>query len=98
MLVCALDLDVAFVYVVGRLDGVLLGVLDHGLLGLDDLGHVGEHGGEFGEGHLDALELVVAGSYGAEDGCRLAGAVGFQLSRISLFSNTKFIAGIMCLW
>jgi len=65
MCVCFVDLRVAFVYILGRLDGVLLRVLDNWVLGLDDLRHVGEHGREFGESSFDALELIVAGSDGA---------------------------------
>jgi hypothetical protein len=67
MLVCLVNLSVAFVYVLGGFDSVLLGVLDDWILSFYNLSHIREHGGQFGESCFDALELVVAGPDGAEN-------------------------------
>jgi len=67
MLVRLVDLGVAFVYILGCLDGVLLRVLDHRVLSFYDLGHVCEHSSQFCESAFNALELVVASTNSAEN-------------------------------
>lgn len=98
MLVRLLNLCISFIDVVSGLDGVFFSVLDDGFLGFDDLGHVGEHGGELGERHFDALELVVASADGAEDGGCLAGAVGFELVIISMNPGSIEFHGFVEYW
>ena len=58
---------------------VLLHVL-HGLVLDDDLGGQFFHEGvQFGDGALDLLDVVVAGTDGAENGAGGCAAVGFEL-------------------
>lgn len=59
--------------------GVLLGLLDGLVLQDDGGGQVFHELVEFDEGALDLLDVVVAGSYGAQDGVGSGGAVGFEL-------------------
>lgn len=59
--------------------GVLLGLLDGLVLQDDGGGQVFHELVEFDESALDLLDVVVAGSYGTQDGVGGGGAVGFEL-------------------
>lgn len=67
MLVGYLDLVASLLHVRIGLHGILFGMLNHGVLGLYDLGHVGEYSAELRESCFDALELIMASPHGAED-------------------------------
>jgi hypothetical protein len=61
------DLSIPLVYVLGRLDSVLLRVLDNWILCFYDLSHICEHSCQVRKGSLDLLELVMTGPHSAED-------------------------------
>lgn len=82
VLVGDLDLLVALLNVLDRVDSVLLGGVDDGFLLLDEDSHLLEQLGDLGERALDALKLAVTGADVAEDGVGLAQAVVLQLQRV----------------
>lgn len=68
MLICLVNLSVSLVHIFSCLDSILLGVLDHRVLSLYDLSHIGEHSSKLGKSSLDALELIVTSTDGAKNG------------------------------
>jgi hypothetical protein len=62
MLICLLNFGITLIDILGSLHGILLSVLNYGILGLYDLSHIREHGRKLGESSLDSLKLIVTGA------------------------------------
>jgi hypothetical protein len=79
MLVRFIDLSIGLVHVIGGFGGILVSTINHRLLHLYHLGHVGKHRPKLRERGLDALELIMTSSNGTKDRRSLPGAVGLEL-------------------